>query len=191
MISEEKRIEYNRNRKIKRDLKLELLSEEDKQKLLEEKREYVKNHYYENKKSLLDKKREYYLKNKERILETCKKYRELNPKEKTGLKGTGNYNITLAERHKEEWLNEELYLYKLQITDIDGTIFYKCGLAKNMRNRLYHIPYEVDIIEAVKMTKYDAVYSEKDILKNKIKYSPLIKFGGHTECFIETKTISN
>lgn len=34
------------------------------------------------------------------------------------------------------------------------------------------------------MKKYDAVYSEKEILKDKISYSPLIKFGGHTECFL-------
>jgi hypothetical protein len=36
-----------------------------------------------------------------------------------------------------------------------------------------------------KKSEYDAIYFEKDILNNKIRYSPLIKFGGHTECFID------
>lgn len=185
MISEEKRIEYNRNRKLAKEKKINLLNEKQKEEYFESKRQSVRNHYENNKSSLSEKKRKYYLINKDKILENCKKYRTNNPKEKSGNLGTGNYNITLAERHKEQWLKEELFLYRLKITDTDGTIFYKCGLAKNIRNRLYHIPYDVDVIEAVKMTKYDAIYSERDILKNKIKYSPLIKFGGHTECFIE------
>ncbi len=150
----------------------------------ENNRKSFKKYYNKNKEVLANKKREYYLKNKEEILKKQKEYRDCNPKENNRKTGTGNYNITLAERNKEEWLNEELFLYKLKITDIDGTIFYKHGLAKNMRNRLYHIPYEVDVIEAVKMTKYDAIYSEREMLMNKIKYSPLIKFGGHTECFL-------
>lgn len=185
MISEEKRIKYNRNRKLTKEKKLSLLSTEQLELIAQKNRNDVKEHYYKNKELLSEKKREYYLKNKERILEKCKDYRDNNPKEKTGKLGTGNYNITLAERHKEEWLKEELFLYKLKMTDTDGIVFYKCGLAKNMRNRLYHIPYEVDVIEAVKMTKYDAVYAERSILENTLRYRPLIKFGGHTECYVE------
>ena len=185
MISEEKRIKYNRNRKLAKEKRLALLSDDQREAIAQTNRDNVKDHYLKNKELLSEKKREYYLKNKDYILDRCEKYRESNPKEKTGKTGTGNYNITLAERYKAEWLNEELFLYKLKITDTDGTVFYKCGLAKNMRNRLYHIPYNVDVIEAIKMTKYDAVYAERNILDSKIKYSPLIKFGGHTECFVD------
>lgn len=184
MISEEKRIKYNRNRKNAKKEKLKNFNEEEKLNYIENNRKLVKEHYNNNKEVLALKKREYYLINKQKILKLQKDYRKNNPKEKNGKLGTGNYNITLAERNKEEWLKEDLYLYKLQMTDTDGTIFYKCGLAKNMRNRLYHIPYKVNIIEAILMTKYDAIYSEKEILKNKVSYSPLIKFGGHTECFL-------
>jgi len=182
---QEKKSEYDRLRRIKKkeeiSLKAKKYREENREKLNED----FRKRYAENKEYESDRKRKYYIENKNKILLKCKEYREVNPKEKTGKTGTGNYNITLAERNKKEWLEEELFFYKLKITDTDGTVFYKCGLAKNIRNRLYHIPYKVDVIEAVRMKKYDAIYFEKDILNNKIRYSPLIKFGGHTECFID------
>lgn len=185
MTSKEQKAEYDRLRRINNKEKLLKTAQkyrEDNKEVIAQKQRL---RYNLNREKESERKREYYLKNKNLILTRCKQYREDNPKEKTGKNGTGNYNVTLAERHKEEWLKEELYLYKLQITDTDGTIFFKCGLAKNMRNRIYHIPYQVDIMEAVLMTKYDAVYAEREVLNNKLKYSPLIKFGGHTECFIE------
>lgn len=188
MTAKEKKAEYDRNRRfVKKDEiskkgKIYRLANRDKI------NNYHKELYANNKDSESERKRIYYIENKDKILSRCKNYRDCNPKIKTGKLGTGNYNITLAERYKDEWLFEEIYLYKLKITDTDGTIFYKHGLAKNMRNRLYHIPYKVDVIEAILMNKYDAVYSEIEMLQNKQKYCPLIKFGGHTECFIEVLT---
>lgn len=187
MTAKEKKAEYDRNRRLEnRELVLSI-SKKYRDKNKDDLNSKAREKYLLNKESESQRKREYYLANKEKIIARCKEYRENNPKEKSGKVGTGNYNITLAERHKEEWLKEELFLYKLKITDTDGTVFYKCGLSKNMRNRLYHIPYDVDVIEAVRMTKYDAIYSERNMLENKIKYSPLIKFGGHTECFIDNE----
>lgn len=188
MTAKEIKAEYDKNRRIKHgdDIRKRVneLAIINRNKINEK----FKKLYHLNKKSESERKRIYYLNNKEKILLKCKTYRKSNPKEKTGKVSTGNYNITLAERHKNEWLFEEIYLYKLKITDTDGTVFYKHGLSKNMRNRLYHIPYKVDVIEAILMNKYDAIYSEIEMLQNKQKYCPLIKFGGHTECFIEVLT---
>ena len=143
-----------------------------------------KEHYYLNKEKLSNNKKNYYDDNKEKILNKCKEYRKNNPKEKNGKLGTGNYNITLAERHKEKWINEKMFLYKLIIAEDDGTIFYKIGLTKNLKNRLYYIPYKVNIISVIEISKYDAIYLEKKLLTNVNSYSPKIKFGGHTECYI-------
>lgn len=185
MTDKEKKAEYDKNRRINNKENILKVAQEYRNNNRELIAEKQRLRYALNKEKESERKRKYYIENKDFVLNKCKQYRSKYPKEKTGKTGTGNYNITLAERHKEEWLKEELYLYKLKITDEDGTIFYKSGLAKNMRNRLYHIPYEVDVIEAVKMNKYDAIYAERKILENTEKYKPLKKFGGHTECFLE------
>lgn len=189
MTAKEIKAEYDRNRRIKygNDIRKRVneLAIINRDKI----NETSKKLYHLNKKSESERKRIYYLNNKEKILLKCKTYRKSNPKEKTGKVSTGNYNITLAERYKDKWLLENLYLYKFKMIDTDGTVFYKHGLSKNIKHRLYYIPYKVDIIETVLMNKYDAVYAEREILKNKTKYCPLIKFGGHTECFLEAFTI--
>ena len=69
----------------------------------------------------------------------------------------------------------KLYIYK---------VFFKYGLTKNIRNRLYYIPYDVEILELIELNKYDAVYKERELLEKVTSYTPLTKFGGHTECFI-------
>ncbi len=145
---------------------------------------YNKNYDKLNKEKISERKRLYYLNNKERIIKNSEKYRKENPKIKTNKKGTGNYNITLAERNKEEWLKTEIILYKFKMSEDDGKIFYKYGLTKNIKNRLYHIPYKVEILETFTLDKYTAVYKEKELLTNITSYTPNIKFGGYTECFI-------
>lgn len=97
-----KRIKYNRNRKNAKKEKLKNFNEEEKLNYIENNRKLVKKHYNNNKEILALKKREYYLINKQKILKLQKDYRKNNPKEKNGKLGTGNYNITLVERHKEE-----------------------------------------------------------------------------------------
>lgn len=144
--------------------------------------------------------KKYYRENKEKIILLQKQYRDNNiEKEKErhrvkyankyGYKPNdwvrpGSYNVTLAERHSGEWVQEELTIYKLKIVDIDGTIFYKIGLTTNLTNRLYKIPYNVEIIKSFKMDKYEAVYFEHNYLQNVNKYKPLKSFKGYTECFI-------
>lgn len=162
-----------------------LYDKEYKEKNREKKRLQSKKYYEDNKELLSLKKKDYYINNKKHILNRCSNYRENNPKEKTGLTGTGNYNITLAERYKEEWLNIPIFLYKLKTVDFNGKTFYKYGLTKNLKNRLYTIPYNMEVIELHEMNKYDAVYKEKELLEKVTKYKPLTKFGGYTECFIK------
>lgn len=151
---------------------------------LEKRKARQKRYYEKNKERLKKEKLERYYKNKEKALATMKIYREKFIKPFTGKKGKGNYNITLAERNKTKWLKEYIFLYKLEIIDINNQKFYKYGLTKNIKNRLYQIPYDVKIVDIYKMNKYEAIYKERDLLKNEIKYKPLKKFGGHTECFL-------
>lgn len=172
-------VKYRTSKKGIVTRKLYIDNEDNKEKQRIADREY----YQRNKEVIKDKKLKDYYNNRDRNLKTMTEYREKYIKPLTGKVGTGNYNITLAERHKKEWMKEKLFLYHLKMKDIDGTIFYKYGLTKNLRNRLYQIPYEVTVISSNAMTKYDAVYKEKELLKEINNYIPLEQFGGHTECF--------
>ena len=144
--------------------------------------------------------KDYYKNNREGILEGSKIYRERN-KEKESLRHKkwygkaigykpdnwvrpGSYNITLAERHREEWLNESLTVYKLKMRDTDNTVFFKIGLTTNLINRIHKIPYKVEVIKQFKLDKYEAVYFEYNYLQKVNRYKPLKKFRGYTECFI-------
>ena len=184
MTVKEKKAAYDKEYRLKNLEKIKLKSLEYRNDRKEITKEYQKNYDKLNKEKVSERKRNYYLKNKNKILETCKQYRNNNPKEKSGLKGTGNYNITLAERHKDSWIKIDIFLYKLKMIDTDNQIFYKYGLAKNIKTRLYYIPYEAEVLELTKLNKYEAIYKEKELLSNVNKYIPLIKFGGYTECFI-------
>lgn len=136
-----------------------------------------------DKEKISEKRKLYYQKNKESIKKRCELYRK-NNRVNYGKKQSGSYNIKIAERNKEKWLLEELNVYKFKIIDIDETIFYKFGLTNNINNRIRQIPYNVELISFVKISKYDAVYLESFLLKNKTKYIPLIKFSGYTECYL-------
>lgn len=143
-----------------------------------------KKHYNLNKDKIKAKKLEYYHKNRERSLQIMSEYRDKYVKPFRGRVGTGNYNITLAERHKEKWLKEKLFLYHFELKEIDGTVFYKYGLTKDLKQRLYQIPYDIKVLSCVEYSKYDAIYKEKELLKEVNSYIPLETFGGHTECFL-------
>ena len=145
--------------------------------------------------------KQYYKDNKERCLSDNKEYREAN-KEKEALRHRkwydktigykpcdwahpGTYNITNAERHKEEWLKQDLTIYKLEIVDDDGTIFYKVGLTTNLKGRIHKIPYNVKVIKTLEIDKHEAVYFEQNYLNGVTKYKPLRHFKGYTECFVK------
>lgn len=193
-MTEEEKKEKNRiavrkyYQKIK-DKKLKL-AKEKRANNLEEYKNKDKDYYLNNREKIKARKLESYYNNRDKNLENMRKYRETYIKPFTGNIGTGTYNITLAERYKEEWLSEKLTLYHLKFKDEDGTVFYKYGLTKNLNNRLYYIPYTPEIISTEELSKYDAIYKERELLKDIISYNPIINFGGHKECFI-LKTNNN
>lgn len=184
MTAKEKKAEYDKEYRLKNLEKIKIRTLEYRNNRKDINKEYQKNYDILNKEKVSERKKKYYKNNKSKILEICKKYRNNNPKEKSGLKGTGNYNITLAERHKDVWINTKIFLYKLKMTDINNQVFFKYGLTKNIKNRLYQIPYNVEILELIELNKYEGVYKEKKLLEQVTSYIPLTKFGGHTECFI-------
>ena len=140
---------------------------------------------YENNKEVIKlKAREYEHNNRERLekIKTNKRhaFRKLNPLPIN----RGSYNVTLAERFKEDWLLEELTFYKLKLIEDNGFVFYKYGLTKNIKSRLEKIPYKVIILKTVIRNKYSAIHLEHTLLKNKQTYIPKKIFKGYTECFI-------
>ena len=152
-------------------------------------KEYQKNYREINREKLNIQNKEYYEKNKEEILRKSKEYREklgdvYYQKRRVAIRNwTGGYNITLTERHKDEYLNQEMILYKIQLQEEDDTIFYKYGLTTNLKGRFRKIPYKVVLLETIVTNKYDAIYLEIEKLKSVKKYNPQIPFKGYTECF--------
>lgn len=201
MVSED-RLKYQREyTSLNRDIinqKQRLKYLENKKSILERNEEWRQL----NKEKVALKKRENYLKNRDLILEKQHQHRKDNPelyKEKDKRKSikrsetrikiprsqSSTYNLTNAERYKETWINEELILYHLQMIDDDGTVFYKYGLTKNLKQRLEKISYNVSIVKTIILDKYEATYLEYNLLKNVKKYIPIKKFKGYTECFIK------
>ena len=86
--------------------------------------------------------------------------------------------------------NDKLYLYLLNCSSIyTGENFYKIGITSKInihdRYQVSKIPYNYKI-EFVFEGTYDEVVKAERFVKEKLKgfrgYSPLVKFGGHTEC---------
>ena len=191
--------EWREKNKIKVKEASEIYREKNKEILKEKKRLYDKKRREEIGDKLKEENLKYYYDNKDDILEKQRVYRELNKdeinsrkKEQRHLQRSlnpidefikGTYNITLAERHKELWLKETLYFYHLKLVDDDGTVFYKYGLTKNLKSRLWQIPYKVEILENILLNKYEAIWKEYDSLKKVNRYTPQRIFGGYTECF--------
>jgi len=150
---------------------------------VEKRRLRQKKYYRRHRERIKAKKLEEYYRNIDKNLANQKAYREKFIKPFTGKIGTGNYNITLAERHKEEWKKETLYLYLLEMEEESGVVFYKYGLTKNIKNRLYGIPYKVKVLQCLKMDKYNAIYKERELLNDINSYCPEKRFGGYKECF--------
>ena len=74
-----------------------------------------KDYYLNNREKIKARKLESYYNKRDKNLENMRKYRETYIKPFTGNIGTGTYNITLAERYKEDWLNKKLTLYHLKL----------------------------------------------------------------------------
>lgn len=197
MTTEEKSL-YQKEYRLKNK---EILKEKQRLKYLNNKKEIlIKNENYRqnNIDKIKLKRKEYYLINKTEIITKNLKYEKVNKDKITIRKklkrqafrllnplpiNRGSYNITLAERYKEEWLKESLVFYKFKMIEEDGTIFYKIGLSKSINKRIWKIPYKVEILETLTLNKYDAIYLEHNLLKEVNKYIPKIIFKGYTECF--------
>lgn len=177
ILKEKQRLKYLNNKK-----EILIKNENYRQNNIDKIKLKRKEHYLINKTEIIIKNLEYGKVNKDkiRIRKKLKRqaYRLLHP-----VINTGSYNITLAERYKEKWLNESLTFYKFKMIEDDGTIFYKYGLSKAVQKRIWKIPYNVEILETLTLNKYDAVYLEHNSLKEVNKYIPKIIFKGYTECF--------
>lgn len=103
-----------------------------------------------------------------------------------------SYNITLANRNKDELekMSGNIYLIKMFDKSISEE-FYKIGITKNSLDERYNYNnmsnYKYEEILFYKTSMYNAIKIEK-ILKNELSiksYIPNNKFGGYTECFID------
>lgn len=96
--------------------------------------------------------------------------------------GAFNYNIRDIEDRK----NFPVDLYFINLNNIKEN-FNKIGISKEYKNRLINIKTKskcnISEILVIPMNLEEAYYIEKKIKQNiKIKYNPLLKFPGHTEC---------
>lgn len=100
------------------------------------------------------------------------------------LSKSSYYNITLAERHKKEWIKDPCNLY---ILDYGG--FYKIGISNNLEKRVkaLELSYKgsVKVVESWESNKYLCVILENHILKilNILLVNHAKKFEGYTETF--------
>lgn len=108
--------------------------------------------------------------------------------EAKGGRGCGGYNLTVASRNKQEWLNKDckLYLIKMENKKCSES-FYKIGISRKLKNRILQLSkfYNCTLIASINSNLYDCINLEDKILRsNKLNsYSPINDFGGKTECF--------
>ena len=105
--------------------------------------------------------------------------------------GNSYYNVTNANKHKEEWLELPCSLYLLKLTSEDEE-FYKVGITNQditRRFRQHDLPYTVELLEAVETSRYSAILLEAMMLDKHrdFKYRPNYKFAGYTECISQLK----
>lgn len=107
---------------------------------------------------------------------------------KCGLeKCIGSYNEKTFNDNPE-LKNIQGVLYSIKLTsDVTGEEFWKIGITKNLSRRFTEIQhsYNVELIECISGNLYDLWVIEQNILNMSLRYTPTIKFGGHTECLIE------
>jgi len=100
--------------------------------------------------------------------------------------GNGGYNITTAERNRTEWIETPAIVYKIECWN-DTERFIKVGITMRTVKERFHsdMPYNYKILQELHVDLYEAIYMEEALHKEleAHKYTPKIKFGGHTECF--------
>lgn len=96
------------------------------------------------------------------------------------------YNNKNAIKNKEKWQSKSSNLYLVRFWN-DSEIFFKIGITSQSLERRFRksdTEYSYEVIKFIPMSLYDAVVLEQSLLEKhkKYKYTPLIKFRGHTEC---------
>lgn len=108
-------------------------------------------------------------------------------KETTWL-GNSYYNVTNAIRHMAEWKTIDCSVYLVSMHNGIDKAFYKIGITAQSIDRRFrpnNTPYKVNLVKEFKTNRYEAILIENLLhqANSAIKYSPLTKFQGHTECF--------
>lgn len=104
---------------------------------------------------------------------------------KTAWKNNSYYNVTNAEKNKEEWRTIPCSLYIVKMYSEDES-FFKIGIASSIKERFRKFKkYSVELIECFSLNRYDAILLESALhLKYKeYKYTPTKPFKGYSECF--------
>ena len=94
-------------------------------------------------------------------------------------------------KENSKYANDICYLYDIKLTG-NNEIFYKTGISNNYVERHNTIStksrYKIEVINLIIDTRYNCYRLERKILlkrQRNNKYIPLIKFNGHTECYIK------
>lgn len=95
------------------------------------------------------------------------------------------YNLTIIERNKEEFLNTPSGVYFIRIFD-DTDAYFKIGVSKDLRSRMNVIKnnsgMNVELLVYEKMSLYDSVILEDNVLSRFDRVTPKVRFAGYTEC---------
>ena len=103
--------------------------------------------------------------------------------------GHGGLNLVTAERKKDEWENQQAYLYYIKMNS-ETENFYKIGITtQDLQRRFRNMTsYSYEILNYVTTNLYEAVKLERSVLEltKDCKYMPAVRFDGYTECFSST-----
>lgn len=105
--------------------------------------------------------------------------------------GNGLYTVKVAERNKTNWLKETVFVYLINLYN-DKECFIKLGITnkEKIARRFSNLStYKIGDIFKIKTNKYNATLIEQKLHKEltEYKYTPNIKFKGHTECYNKEK----
>jgi hypothetical protein len=132
----------------------------------------------------------------DKVLIVCQKHGEFTQAARDHLAGSGctECSNSLTSWSKSQYLEmskpydfkSKIYLVKM---NLNNEYFYKIGITVTSLNERYWgvKPYSVETIAFIEMKADVAWEKEKELhrMVRDIKYKPIFKFGGHTECFSE------
>ncbi len=149
-----------------------------------EKSKIIHSNYYNYDKTI-------YFRADQKVIITCSIHGDFIQTPNSHLAGKGCYSCGW-EKHSGSYGSVvkynptlELYIYLIKCYK-NNEQFYKIGLAKNVKQRLWDIPYKKEIIKTLKGNIKDLYPLEQSIrnLVKQFKYLPIINFAGKNECFI-------